>query len=107
MTQYYRTSFSKGANEILNKPIMDCGARLMFVYAEEYKRDPRSFIQSFLKYDSIKMASCLVIFNARKQGLLNEVDKDFSDWVNKRDLPERWKPVLSNLLLIIWAVNNE
>jgi hypothetical protein len=109
MRETFYIANTENVNEILNEIILTTGGKLMFNYAESYKRDPGAFISTFLKFNSFRMACCLVVFTARKHGLLDELKgrKDFSGWVEKQRIEERWKPVLSNLLLIIYGVVNE
>lgn len=109
MNESFYIANTKNLTEVLNSIILSTGGKLMFDYAESYKRNPGAFISTFLKFNSFRMACCLVTFSARKNGLLDELKgkKDFSQWVEKQDLEDRWKPVLSNVLLIIWGVINE
>lgn len=76
------------------------------MWVDEYKRDPRGVINSFLKYESIRMSVCLITFWAKKKGVLKELEggKDFSEYVKKQPLEERWKPVLNKFLLVLWGV---
>lgn len=95
-----------GTNEEINKVILSHTEKLLVYYANQYKERPRGLIDSFLKFDSIKMAACLIIFMYRKNGVLEELrnEKDFSEWVDKQSLADKWKPVMNNFLLILWAV---
>lgn len=104
----YYIEYKPGMGEILNQIILTTGGNLMFAYAEAYKRDPEAFISTFLKFNSLRMACCLVTYTARKYGFLDELKgkQDFSQWANKQDVEERWKPLLANLMLIIWGVLN-
>lgn len=99
----------KGLNEIINQAIQTHSEKLLIYYANEYKCRPQSLISSFLKFDSIKMAATLIIFSCKKNGMLKELEgqKDFSEWVNKQQIEEKWKPVMEKFLLILWGVSKE
>lgn len=90
----------------MNDIILTHAEKLLIFYANEYKERPKSLISSFLKFDSIKMAATLIIFSCKKNGMLAELEgqKDFSDWVGKQNLEERWRPVMSKFLLILWGI---
>lgn len=90
----------------INEIIVRRTEPIIVLYANWYKRDPKGLIKSFLNKSSVKMIACLIIFACKKNGLLKELEgkKDFSEWVNKQNLEERWKGVMANFLLIIWGV---
>lgn len=91
---------------VLGEAWGNLGARLLLTYAESYKRDPAAMISSFIKYDSIKYGALCALQNARRQGFLQELEgqKDFTDYANRQNLEEKWKPVLAKFLLLIWGV---
>ena len=99
--------FKRGSQEILNEVIIRNSEKMLVDWANSYKENPKSFLNTFLKFNSQRMAACLIIFACRKNGILKELKgkKDFSEWVGKQRIEERWKPVLENLLLIIWGIN--
>lgn len=97
----------KVPSEVIDEVILTHAEKLLIYYANEYKERPKSLISSFLKFNSIRMAASLVVFACKKNGMLDELKgkKNFEDWVSRQPLEERWKPTLSNFLLIIWGVN--
>ena len=99
--------FKRGSQEILNEVIISNSEKLLVDWVKSYQENPKVFLDCFLKFNSQRMAACLIIFACRKNGILKELEgkKDFSEWVEKQPLEERWKPVLKNLLLIIWGIN--
>lgn len=92
----------------INPIICHHAEKLLVYYANEYKERPKSLLSSYLKFDLIKYGALLVVFACKKNGLLKELEgkKDFSEWVNKQPLDERWKPVLNKFLIILWGVNS-
>lgn len=90
----------------LDESLLNFGGRCLVSYSREYQENPKAVLNSFMKYDSIKFACEYVVKYGRKSGVLKELEgqKDFTTWVNKQDLEEKWKPVLANFLLLIWGV---
>ena len=95
--------------KILDQATLNFGQECLITYSKSYQENPKAFINSFIKFDSIKMACEYVIKYARKEGVLKELEgqKDFTEWVNKQRIDEKWKPVLNELLLIIWGATKE
>ena len=95
--------------KILDDALFNLGKNCLITYSKSYQENPRSFINSFIKYDSIKMACQYVIKYARVSGILEELEgkNDFSEWAFKQRINEKWKPVLSDLLLIIWGTTKD
>lgn len=94
---------------IINEAVFKAGEGLLAFYHKEYKERPKELLRCFMNNNSMRMAVCLILFTCRKLGVLKEWKgkKDFSEWVNKQPLEERWKPVLCDFLLILWAQNQE
>ena len=95
--------------KILDDGLLNLGHNCLITFSKEYKENPKAFISSFIKYDSIKTVSGYVVKYARKEGILKELEgqKDFTEWVDKQRIDEKWKPVLSELLLIIWGATKD
>jgi hypothetical protein len=95
---------TKEVNEIIIKH----SEPILVQYANWYKEDARGFLNAYLNNLSVKMICCLLIFTCKKNGLLKELEgkKDFSEWVEKQTLEDKWKPVLEKFLLIIWGINS-
>ena len=95
--------------KILDDGLLNLGQNCLITFSKEYKDNPKAFINSFIKYDSIKMVCEYVIKYARRSGILDELEgqKDFTEWAFKQRISEKWKPVLSELLLIIWGTTKE
>lgn len=104
-----RAELSQGKiTETVNEIIIRNSEPILIEYANWYKRDPKGFIKFYLNSSGMKMIAVLINFSCLKNGLLKELEgqKDFSEWVNKQSLEERWKPVLNKFLLILWGVTN-
>ena len=95
--------------KILDEPLLNLGKNCLISYSKSYQENPKAFISSFIKYDSIKLTCQYVIKYARRSGILEELkgQKDFSEWVSKQRIEGKWKPVLSELLLIIWGTTKD
>jgi len=95
--------------KILDDGLLNLGYNCLITFSKEYKENPKAFISSFIKLYSIKMACEYVIKYARKEGILKELEgqKDFTEWVDKQRIDQKWKPILNELLLIIWGATKD
>ena len=95
--------------KMLDDGLLNLGQNCLITLSKEYKENPKAFINSFIKYDSIKMVCNYVVKYARRSGILEELKgkKDFTEWVNKQPINEKWKPLFSDLLLVIWGTTKE
>src|SRR5688500_1930180 len=81
--------------------------QLSFVYANAYQKNGTAFIVSFIKYPSIRMACESIVAEYKKSGALDDcrkLGKDFTEYASKQPVDERWKPILANMLLIIYGI---
>jgi hypothetical protein len=95
--------------KILNDALLNFGENCLVSYSKLYQENPKAFLNSFIKYDSVKMACEYAVRYCRKSGVLKELEgkKDFTEWVDKQPLEEKWKPVMSKFLLILWGVTKQ
>jgi len=93
--------------KVLDDALLNFGGRCLVSYCDAYKEDPKAFISSFLKFDSIKMGCQFAVKYGKEHLKEFEGKKDFSGWVEKQNLSEKWKPVLEKILLLIWGLNQE
>lgn len=93
--------------KVLDESLLNLGERCLVSYARGYQENPKAILNCFMKYDSFKMSCEHLIKYARKSGILKELEgkKDFSEWVNKQKIDDKWKPVLNNFLIILWGIN--
>lgn len=91
-------------SEEINEMIFPCSEKLLLMWVDQYKKDPKVVINCFLKYESVRTSVTLITFWGRKKGVLKELEgKDFTEYVNKQPLEEKWKPVLNKFLIILWG----
>lgn len=102
--QYYIPQQTcKAISEIVHTHMVQLGV----IYAEEYEKDGQALINCFIKYPSIRTASAFIVKACDRAGILKEArlsGKDFSEYVNKQPIEEKYKRVLAELLLIIYAI---
>lgn len=79
---------------------------LSLIYAGEYEKDGKVFISSFFKFNSIRWACREIVIVYKNTGALAECSGDFSEWANKQKIQDKWKPVLSQMLTIIYSITN-
>ena len=102
-------SIPKVKTEELSEVIDNSMIKMSLVYAEQYQRNPVTFINCFLKYPSIKTACAFIIQSYKHTGVFAEClkcGKDFTGYANKQDIPEKWKRVLAEILIIIYSIIN-
>lgn len=76
---------------------------LSLLYAREYEKDGKVFISSFFKFNSVRWVCREIVIVYKNTGAFAECEKkDFSEWVGKLNLEDRWKPVLSDVLVLIY-----
>jgi len=81
--------------------------KLSLIYANQYQSNPKNFIVCFIKYQSIRTVCAWIIGTYKHQGIYNECKqsgKDFSDYANKQPIPDKFKRVLAEILLIIYSI---
>lgn len=93
--------------KVLDESLLSFGERCLVSYARGYQENPKAILNCFIKYDSFKMSCEHLIKYARVSGILKELEgkKDFSEWVEKQKIEEKWKPVLNKFLIILWGIN--
>lgn len=84
-------------------PFYDGLIGLSIEYAKIYQKDGKNFIRCFLKYGTIREV-CHQINNAYKSKGI-EPEGDFSGYVEKLNLEEKWKGVLDQTLRIIYTIS--
>lgn len=78
---------------------------LALIYSRFYTESGRNFINCFLKFPSIRSACQMIVHSSKRDGSFNECKgKDFTGYVEKLNLESKWKPVLADILLIIYSI---
>jgi len=84
--------------------------QLAIMYAKMYQDDPRSFVQCFIKFESIRQVCAFIVKSFKNVGAFEEclqTGKNFDEWSQKQNVPEKYKRVLSEFLLIIYSITNQ
>lgn len=79
--------------------------KLSCLYKDWYVKDGRSFVRCFISDRGVKFISMNIVAEYKKIGAFDDClkcGKDFVAYANKQDLPDRWKAVLADILLIIY-----
>ena len=90
-------------NEIVNNSFVE----LSLTYAREYEKNPKNFINCYIKHKSIRVVCKWIVFTYKYIGAFEEVKaqgKDFSNWVNKQNLNEQDKKSFNEVLMIIHSI---
>jgi len=98
---------SKDKVKIFDEIANETFVKMSFIYANYYSATPKEFINSFKNFESIRMACAWIIDSYKRNGAFKdclELGKDFSEWCNKQDIEEKWKRVLNEVLIIIYAI---
>lgn len=91
-------------SEELNAIITESCFSLSLIYAKNYSNDPKNFLTCFVKFKSIRMACSWIVWGYKKSGIFKDCTGDFSEWANKQKVDDRWKPVLNDVLKIIFSI---
>lgn len=102
--------FILSMGNLLTNIVDESMVNLSIEYAELYKANPKNWLTCFVRFPSVR-ASCAFIVNAYKRnGALAECQatgKDFTEYANKQNIPENFKRVLADMLLIIYSILNQ
>lgn len=83
---------------------------LAVFYAGMYKRNPKMTIQMFLTCKSVQIFWAHIVAYFKKANIFEECQatgKDFSEYANKQNIPDKFKRVLADMLLIIYSILNQ
>ena len=92
--------------EIINEHMI----AMSITYANEYKRNPNSFLNAYKKYKSIRMAAGSIVSTYKEQKIFEECKqsgKDFTDYAMKHFEDYYDAKVFAEFLLIIYSIINE
>ena len=87
--------------EITNNSFVE----LSLTYARSYEQNPKAFINSYKKYNSIRMVCNWIVYTYKYIGAFEEcktLGKDFTDWANRQEVEN--KKGLAEFMLIIYAI---
>ncbi len=87
--------------EITNNSFVE----LSLTYARSYEQNPKAFLNSYKKYNSIRMVCDWIVYTYKYIGAFEEcktLGKDFTDWANRQDVEN--KKGLAEFMLIIYAI---
>jgi len=90
-------------NEITNNSFVE----LSLTYARCYEKNPKAFIGSYKRYNSIRLVCNWIVYTYKYIGAFDEckaLGKDFTDWANRQDVDEKYKPLLAEFMLIIYSI---
>lgn len=89
--------------EITNNSFVE----LSLTYARSYEKNPKAFISSYKKYNSIRMVCDWIVYTYKYIGAFDEcklLGKDFSEWANRQDVEDKYKTNLAEFMLIIYSI---
>jgi hypothetical protein len=87
--------------EITNNSFVE----LSLTYARSYEQNPKAFLNSYKKYNSIRMVCDWIVYTYKYIGAFEEcktLGKDFTDWANRQEVEN--KKGLAEFMLIIYAI---
>lgn len=93
--------------EVFNQITNHTFVEISLSYARLYEQNPKAFISSFKKFESVRMVCDYIIYTYKYIGAFDEVltiGKDFTDWANKQEVPEKYKKTLADIVLIIYSI---
>ena len=88
-----------------DNPYTDGMIKLSLLYRDWYTRDGKSFVRCFINDRGVKFISLNIVAEYKKIGAFDDClkcGKDFVTYANKQHLPDKWKSVLADILLIIY-----
>lgn len=89
--------------EITNNSFVE----LSLTYARCYQKNPKAFIGSYKRYNSIRLVCDWIVYTYKYIGAFEEckaLGKDFTEWANRQDVEEKHKKNLAELMLIIYSI---
>lgn len=92
-------------NEITNNSFVE----ISLTYARSYEKNPKAFINSYKKYNSIRLVCDWIVYTYKYIGAFDEckvLGKDFTEWANRQDVDDKYKTNLANIMLIIYSILN-
>lgn len=88
----------------IDQELIDGYFGLSLIYAKNYSNDPKNFLTCFVKFKSIRMACSWIVWGYKKSGIFKDCTGDFSEWANRQKVDDKWKPVLNDVLKIIFSI---
>lgn len=96
---------AKAVSDILNEHMVNTS----LTYAKEYKQDPKSFLNTYKKYQSIRTAAAFIVQTYKQIGAFEECKesgKDFTEYASKH-FQDQEARVFAEFLLIIYSIIND
>lgn len=93
----------KNISEIINKGFIE----LSIKYAQTYSKNPKTFINTFISCNSIKMACAFIVKAYKQEKIFEECQKsgkNFCEYANRKPIEDKWKIVLAEILLILYSI---
>jgi hypothetical protein len=90
-------------NEIVNNSFVE----LSLTYAREYEKNPRNFVNCYIKHKSIQMCCNWIVFTYKYIGAFEEckqLGKDFTDWADRQKIKDDQKKPLAELMLVLYSI---
>lgn len=90
-------------SEIVGSNMIDLGV----TWAKLYKQDGKTFINTLVKFQSMRTAAAWVVWSYKYYGIFEDcksTGKDFTGYCNKLDIEEKFKMVLAELLLVLYFI---
>ena len=90
-------------SEIVSSHMLDIGV----LWAKLYKKDGKVFINTLVKFQSMWTVAAWVVWAYKYYGIFEDcklTGKDFTAYCNKLDIDEKFKRVVSELLLIMYFI---
>ena len=90
-------------SEIVGSNMIDLGV----TWAKLYKLNGKTFINTLVKFQSMRTAAAWVVWSYKYYGIFEDcrsTGKDFAGYCNKLDIEEKFKRVLAELLLVLYFI---
>ena len=90
-------------SEIVGSNMIDLGV----TWAKLYKLNGKTFINTLVKFQSMRTVAAWVVWAYKYYGIFEDcklTGKDFTAYCNKLDIDEKFKRVVSELLLIMYFI---
>jgi len=101
----FNASDSKAIGDILNEHMVN----MSLTYAKEYKQNPKNFLSTYKKYQSVRTGAAFIVQTYKQIGAFEECKesgKDFTEYASKHFNGEEAR-VLAEFLLIIYSIINQ
>lgn len=109
--QQKRLMADKQVGEIINEELLKFGQKIAVDYTKAYVKDGQAFINTFIKFKSVRMASAVALGYCNRNGIIEQGLKEqcevlaISDYVNRLNLPDLDARLLKRTLTMIFILS--